>query len=449
MPDLSTAYPDRSLGLAELNSSIDDRTTPPLPPITQRYLLTIGVECYQDSQGRRYVDQLWHKDLLEHLKYLKQLVLASPCAFEEPLPGAMALDGDPAFAGVEFVDLPVATSYFQAILSLPATVRILWRAVKQAEVVHAGVAGSWIPLGWIVTPLARWHHKFYLIIVESAFWRSHPGLPSKPHTRLKSWFYEQLNRWCVNHADLAIFTQKEYQDSLLTRNLERGHIIHASWIDANSIVTERKANALWQEKSAPAQGKLQILYVGRLDPAKGIQVLLQAMQVLSQQQVSVQLDILGAGDLLDMCEQVSHQVSDPVAINILGTVSYGSDLFQLVQNYHAIVIPSISDEQPRIVYDAYSQAVPVIASNTDGLRDCVESDVTGVLVPAGDEEALAAKLVWARNNLAALQKMGLASRQFAYSLTHQEMHRRRWQILLDRLGTQPDEACIKSSSVLS
>ena len=43
-----------------------------------------------------------------------------------------------------------------------------------ADIVHTGVAGWPIPLGWVVTPIAKIQRKFYLIICESAFWRLSP-----------------------------------------------------------------------------------------------------------------------------------------------------------------------------------------------------------------------------------------------------------------------------------
>jgi glycosyltransferase involved in cell wall biosynthesis len=421
-------------------SGIDGQTTyltdssVPLRPITQRYLLIIWIDCYRDRQGRRYVDQLWYKDLVEHLQYLKNFALASPCRDQEPPEGAVPLDQNPIFETVEFVDLPPADSYLQAILRLPVTLYLLWTSIQQADVVHSAVAGSYIPPGWLVTPLVRWHRKFYFIIVESAFWRLRPGFPAKLKTRLKAWGFEQLNRWCLNSTDLAIFTQQEYLESLMTRHPDRGHIIHASWIDGNVVLSEAEARALWATKQKSSDGVFKLLFVGRLDPVKGISTLLEAIRILDQRKLPIQIDFLGTGELLDACKAVSQQVEPPTTVRILGTVPYGPELFQRLHPYQAVVVPSISDEQPRIIYDAYSQALPVLASNTAGLRDCVQQGKTGMLVQPGDASALATLLEWASQHRAELQEMGLTARNIASKMTHQEMHRRRWAILAHHLG---------------
>ena len=95
-----------------------------------------------------------------------------------------------------------------------------------------------------------------------------------------------------------------------------------------------------------------------------------------------------------------------------------------------MVVPSISDEQPRIVYDAYSQGIPVLGTRTAGLRDCIVDDKTGWLVEPNNADALALLIERATTNIAALQPMGMEALRVARSMTHQRMHRERHRLLL-------------------
>ena len=232
---------------------------------------------------------------------------------------------------------------------------------------------------------------------------------------------------------MTIFTQSEYQQSLLTKRQERGHIIHASWIDEENIISEADAAQIWYRKISPSTKKLKLLFAGRLESSKGVLVLMQAMKILDDKNIAVNLDILGDGSLLNQCKTLNNQLQKSVNIQFLGTLPYGKEFFRLLQEYHAVVVPNLSNEQPRIVYDAYSQAVPVLASNTDGLRDCIQNHTTGVIANSNDPVALADLIEWSAQNLSALQTMGKASLQQAHSMTHQEMHRSRWQLLLNML----------------
>lgn len=404
-----------------------------LPPITQRYLLVIGIETYCDEKGTRYLERLWYKDLLEHLRYLKNFTLASPCKKQEPPEDAIALDNDPLFSGVQFIDLPFPKSFAQGIMSLPTTALLLWKAIGQADIVHSSVAGWPIPLGWLVTPIVKLRQKLYVIIVESAFWRLEPGIPATIQSRIRAYISEVLNRWCVNNADLSIFTQEEYQESLLTTRQERGHMINASWINQENIISQAEATKSWRKKLSPSNQELKILFVGRLIASKGVLILLEAMTLLDKENIPVKLDILGQGELFSECKKASERMKNSAEIRMRGTVSYGSEFFQLLQEYHALVVPSISDEQPRIIYDAYSQAVPILANDTAGLRNCIQNGETGILRRCNDPAALADLLKWSLQNLNQLETMGMAALNVAPILTHQKMHQQRWLLLLEML----------------
>ncbi|MGB5960457.1 MAG: glycosyltransferase [Coleofasciculaceae cyanobacterium] len=405
-----------------------------LLPITQRYLLVIGIECYRDQKGVRYVDQLWYKDIIQHLNYLKNLTIACPCRYQEPPKNAIALDHDPKLANVQFIDLPASSSLIQGIKQLPATIFKLWQAIGQASIVHTQVAGWPIPLGWLVTPIVLLRKKLYIIVVESAPWRVQPGTNNKLPAKIRAYVSERLNRWCVNKTDLAIFTQEEYKQSLLTKNQNQGHIIHASWIDEENVISEAHAKATWQQKNSASTEELKILFPGRLVANKGVLVLLEAMKILDKRNIPIKLDILGEGELFAECQKVSQSLQN-TQIRMLGTLPYNSEFFNLLQNYHALIVPTISGEQPRIAYDAYSQAVPILGSDTAGMRDCVQQNKTGILVKSNDPIALAELLIKSWQNLDKLESMGMSSLAVARGMVHRTMHKKRWLLLSEMLSS--------------
>ena len=97
----------------------------------------------------------------------------------------------------------------------------------------------------------------------------------------------------------------------------------------------------------------------------------------------------------------------------------------MLRRQDVVLLPSITDEQPRLIYDCFSQAVPVIASDTTGIRECVTDSVNGKLVPAGNSEALADAIAWASTHRDSLRDLGIASQAVARDLTHDKMHERR------------------------
>jgi glycosyltransferase involved in cell wall biosynthesis len=405
-----------------------------LPPITHHYLLCIQIKCYCDTDGHKYLERLWFKDLKQHLKYLKNLTIACPFQYGKPPADVVPLDSDDSFSRIRFIPLPSPKNFLEALLFFPITITKFWQGIGEADIVHSFVGGWPISWDWFITPIVKLRRKFYIIIVESAPWRLQPGMPSNTKARIRAYIYEKIANWSINQTDLAIFNQEKYRQNLLTNSERQGYIIHASWIDADNIISEAETTRLWRQKVSASTPALTVLFAGRLIPSKGVFSLLEAMKILDREKIPVMLDILGEGELLEECKKVS-QVLQNVQLKTLGTVPYGEQFFKLLQTYHAVVVPSISDEQPRIVYDAYSQAVPIIASNTPGLRDCVQHEQTGMLAQSNDPLALANLLKWSWQNLDKLEKMGRESLKLAQQTTHQEMHRQRWKILCELIKT--------------
>jgi glycosyltransferase involved in cell wall biosynthesis len=157
-------------------------------------------------------------------------------------------------------------------------------------------------------------------------------------------------------------------------------------------------------------------------------VLLAALRALELKSVEVLVDIIGEGERREACLRAAADLRS-VRLSVLEPVPYGKPFFELLRGYHAVLVPSLSDEQPRIVFDASSQAVPVIATDTDGLRPHVAHGRTGWLVPAGDVPALAAAVARASHAPSELRAMGLAALRVSRGVTHQVMHRTRSHLL--------------------
>jgi glycosyltransferase involved in cell wall biosynthesis len=393
------------------------------------YLLIVEQQLplFRDNTGQLFVDELWHKDLLMHLGYIDHLMIASPCRGQEPPRDAKPLSADTST--LEIIELPVQKGFWHSLRVMPTIVARLSRAVRKAGIVHSAIAGWPIPMGWVVTPLALMFRKPLVIIVESAPWRLQHGHGAGWKRRLRAVLQEFMGRWVLRNAALVICTQNEYCQSLLGPKRMHGFVIPASWVDENNILPEYVAEDLWQKKLSVSDSRLRLLFVGRLVPAKGVLVLLEAMQRLSVDCVPIALDILGEGLLRSQCELVASELHNMTTVTLLGTVPYGAPLFEVIRRYDAVVVPSISDEQPRIVFDAYSQAVPILASDTPGLRSCVKSGELGLFAAPNDVSGLADLLRYAAGHRSELKRLGLQSLTYANRMTHQEMHRQRATLL--------------------
>lgn len=392
------------------------------------YLMVTFIPYYQDESGGVWLNQSWHHDLVEHLSYLRDFTLCAPRLPKTADPDLVRFDA-PRGARLRIVPLPPQTSALRALWGLPRTAATLWRTIGDADVVHSSVIGWPYPLGWIANPVTVLRGKRLLLVVESSWRRS--GADGKSwKVKLFEAAIEAMARWSCNHADVALFTQPGYRDALFTRGRGAAYITPAVWINEGDILAPETAQQSWARK---LREPVRLLFAGRLVAAKGIDVLLLALRTLDARGVKVCVDIIGAGDQRDTCIEAGVALTS-VRLTVLDPVPYGAPFFELVERYHALLIPSLSDEQPRVLFDANSRAVPAIASDTDGLRPYVEEARSGWLLPPGDVQALAAAIERASASAPELCKMGMAALDATRAFTHRAMHQTRSSILREHLA---------------
>ena len=204
------------------------------------------------------------------LTYLQDLTLACPVIGDAPpdrLTGTVPLALGESGQRLKILALPAPGSFLAAAISAPATVSRLWKAIRRSTVVHYGVVGWPIPLGWIAAMIGRIVHRQTIIIIESAPWREQQGMSLGFSRRIKCAIYEHMARWCLRHADLRIFTSQKYRDSLIDDS-QPGYVIDATWISADSVLSDEAARDRWQRKSAAMPGGFRGLFAGRLEEEK-------------------------------------------------------------------------------------------------------------------------------------------------------------------------------------
>jgi glycosyltransferase involved in cell wall biosynthesis len=405
----------------------NESTTKDKPPIADPYALFACVRIEIDEQGRRWTDGQWAKDLALHLDYIDDLTLVSP-ATRRISANLVSLD-EPPFDRLKFIDLPCPISAWQALKDLPRCVLQDWRAVSAARIVHTGFAGWPFANAWIAVPLAKIRRKFVVANVESSIrFASVDGLPW--HKTVRNHLFEYLTRYCLRMADLRLFTSKAYLQELLPPNSPRAYVTPATWLNDEWILGAEEADASWATKEGP----VRLLFASRLIAEKGVGVLLSAIEKAAAAGANVQVSIIGTGPMLDDCIAFAKSDIAKKCVQILEPVTYGEPFLSLLRGFDVALVPSLSDEQPRILYDAFSQAVPVIGSATGGIIEIVQSEVTGHLSAPGDATSLAQAMIWAGQNRAELRAMGLRALESVRGSTHLAMHQKRHGILLEALG---------------
>jgi glycosyltransferase involved in cell wall biosynthesis len=130
------------------------------------------------------------------------------------------------------------------------------------------------------------------------------------------------------------------------------------------------------------------VFCGRLSAEKGVPLLVRAFAMLHSRLPAVRLTIVGDGPLKDEVERAVRACNLQDAVTFTGWLSPDGVDRQL-ESAWALVAPSLWAEPLGMVGpEAVVRSVPVIASNTGGFAETIEDEVSGLLVPNGDEVAL-------------------------------------------------------------
>jgi glycosyltransferase involved in cell wall biosynthesis len=90
---------------------------------------------------------------------------------------------------------------------------------------------------------------------------------------------------------------------------------------------------------------------------------------------------------------------------------YRPDLDRLIPHFDLLVLPSYTEGLPNVVLEALAAGVPVVATSVGGTPEIVEHGVSGLLVPPGDDTALAAAISQMLNSAEHRKAMGSAGRE--------------------------------------
>jgi glycosyltransferase involved in cell wall biosynthesis len=149
-----------------------------------------------------------------------------------------------------------------------------------------------------------------------------------------------------------------------------------------------------------------VVYLGRLSPEKGVEILLDAVTGLPDLRVKIAGDGPQTGVLQTIARQQGLQ-----QVEFLGRVA-GEEKWGLLRHATAVVVPSVCYEAfPFVVLESLAAGTPVVASNLGSLPYVVEDGKSGLLFRAGDSQDLREKLAWLVQHPSEALQMGRYGRQ--------------------------------------
>jgi glycosyltransferase involved in cell wall biosynthesis len=130
--------------------------------------------------------------------------------------------------------------------------------------------------------------------------------------------------------------------------------------------------------------------ISRLNPDKGIDILVRAMAIVQKQAPDAYLVIIGDGPEKRRLQQLASQLR----VNNIRFMGWMPEADQYMKGFQVFVQPSRREGFGMTVIEAMRASIPVIASRVGGLVEVIEDHVSGMLVQPEDPVELANAILY-------------------------------------------------------
>ncbi|MHB1035985.1 MAG: glycosyltransferase [Pirellulales bacterium] len=199
--------------------------------------------------------------------------------------------------------------------------------------------------------------------------------------------YYPMDRRLLARFPLVIAVSSQLRETLIRAGArpERVRTV-LNGIDHRRFVRNEARAAEYRAVLGLAPGEVAIGSVGRVEPQKRFDILLQAFVNLSARQPNLRLFIAGEGSLRGKLEAMARELGVAERCRFLG---HRTDADGIYQALDVFVQSSDYEGTPNVVLEAMAFETPIVATDVGGTAELIQDGVHGLVVPPGNPEALA------------------------------------------------------------
>lgn len=178
--------------------------------------------------------------------------------------------------------------------------------------------------------------------------------------------------------------------------------------EKNVLVVPHGVYDFFTQYAANVSEEKEILFFGRIEHYKGLQILLEAVRPVFELYPDWRLQITGGGDLAPYQELLSHP-----NIHVTNRYVANEEVASIMQRAAIVALPYLSASQSGVIPTAFAFGKAVIATNVGGIPDVVRDGQTGLLIPPHNVSALTDALLKLISNAALRKSLGENGKRFA------------------------------------
>ena len=223
----------------------------------------------------------------------------------------------------------------------------------------------------------------------------------------------KVRRYWLDRVEAVIAISRQIEQSLIAGGVSarKARTIY-SGIDLSKRQSTHDGRAIRQMIGLP-DGAALLGTVANLFPRKGYEVMLRALPTIIHAVPTVHYIIVGNddNDYANRLKQLAHELKIAERVHIVG---FQDPVQPFLASLDLYVHPALMEGFGIAVVEAMAMGKAVVATTTGGLPEVVAQGETGLLVPPGDVESLAATVVSLLQDRVRREQMGLCGRTRAH-----------------------------------
>ena len=180
---------------------------------------------------------------------------------------------------------------------------------------------------------------------------------------------------------------------------EKLQVIH-NGIELNlfDIALTNKSNRLKEELEIPLD-HLLITAIGRIVPDKGFDYFVDAARLILQHHNNVHFVIAGSEENCVFTSQLKQKIIDYAMSDNFHFLGFREDVADILAVTDIFVLSSRKEGHPYVMLEAMASECAVVAFNCAGVEETIEEGNSGFIVPIGDINAMAERLISLINSI--------------------------------------------------
>ena len=332
---------------------------------------------------------------------------------------------------VEIVEMGRSISPSGDVVSLSKIYRVLRKVRPMLVHTHSSKAGI---LGRVAARLSG---------VRAAIHTPHVFAFQMRAGLFRKWFYLELERFAARLTEHIICVsedEKKIAEAARVISTEKLHVVR-NGIDMPPAPSDVRPGNVFRAEIGIGPSDVLIGTLGRFYEQKGLEILLAAAPGIFEKVPDSRIVIAaGEGDP-GVRRRVAKALEDGDILGRCEVIVPPEDTSRFLAALDVFVLPSLWEGFPYVLLEAMAVGLPVVASRVGGVPELLRDEIDGLLVPAGDVQALMAAVCrLAADWKYAAELGGNAAKRVRDDFSMEEMLRRTFKVYDEALDVTGQKA---------